>query len=111
MEVKATSKLIKSSVQKANMVLNLIRKQNVNDAILQLEFCRRGVSKQLQSILKSAIANSQNNFDMDIDKLYVKKALIGKSITLKRSMVRARGKINRILKSFVKVTIIVEERC
>ena len=110
MQVKATDKLVKSSVQKLNIIANLIRKENVNEAILQLEFCKRGVSKQLQNILKSAIANSQNNHGLDIDKLYVKEVMIGKSLTLKRSMVRARGRINRIIKPFSKVTIIVEER-
>ena len=110
MQVKATDKLVKSSVQKLNVIANLIRKENVNEAILQLEFCKRSVSKQLQNILKSAIANSQNNHGLDIDKLYVKEVLIGKSLTLKRSMVRARGRINRIIKPFSKVTIIVEER-
>ena len=109
-QVKATDKLVKSSVQKLNVIANLIRKENVNEAILQLEFCKRSVSKQLQNILKSAIANSQNNHGLDIDKLYVKEVLIGKSLTLKRSMVRARGRINRIIKPFSKVTIIVEER-
>jgi large subunit ribosomal protein L22 len=110
MQVKATDKLVKSSVQKLNIIANLIRKENVNEAILQLEFCKRSASKQLQNILKSAIANSQNNHGLDIDKLYVKEVMIGKSLTLKRSMVRARGRINRIIKPFSKVTIIVEER-
>jgi large subunit ribosomal protein L22 len=110
MQVKATDKLVKSSVQKLNIIADLIRKENVNEAILQLEFCKRKASKQLQNVLKSAIANSQNNHGLDIDKLYVKEVRIGKSLTLKRSMVRARGRINRIVKPFSKVTIIVEER-
>ena len=110
MQVKATDKLVKSSVQKLNIIADLIRQENVNEAILQLEFCKRKASKQLQNVLKSAIANSQNNHGLDIDKLYVKEVRIGKSLTLKRSMVRARGRINRIVKPFSKVTIIVEER-
>ena len=110
MQVKATDRLVKSSVQKINIIADLIRKENVNDAMLQLEFCKRKVSKDLQNILKSVIANSQNNFGMDIDKLYIKEVKIGKSLTLKRSMVRARGRINRINKPFSRVTIIVEER-
>jgi len=64
----------------------------------------------VNSILKSAMANSQNNFGMDIDKLYVKEVLIGKSLTLKRSVVRARGRINRLIKPFSRVTIILEEK-
>lgn len=110
MQVKATDKLVKSSVQKLNIVANLIRKESVSNALLQLEFCKRSISRQLRYVLKSAIANSQNNFGMDIDKLYVKEVLIGKSLTLKRSMVRARGRMNKIIKPFCKVTIIVDER-
>ncbi len=110
MQVKATDKLVKGSVQKVNIVADLIRKEHVNTAMLQLEFCKRSVAKNLKNVLKSAIHNSQNNFGMDIDKLYVREVLIGKSLTLKRSMVRARGRINRIIKSFSKVTIVVEER-
>jgi large subunit ribosomal protein L22 len=110
MQVKATDRLVRSSVQKLNIIADLIRKENVNDAMLQLEFCKRKASKNLQNILKSAIANSQNNFGMDIDKLYVKEVKIGKSLTLKRSMVRARGRMNRINKPFSRVTIIVEAR-
>ena len=110
MQVKATDKLVKSSVQKLNIVANLIRKESVSIAMLQLEFCKRSISQQIKNILKSAIANSQNNFGMDIDKLYVKEVLIGKSLTLKRSMVRARGRINKIVKPFSKVTIVIDER-
>jgi len=110
MEVKATDKLVKSSVQKLNVIANLIRKESASEALLQLDFCKRSASQQLRNILKSAIANSQNNFGLDIDKLYVKEVKIGKSLSLKRSMVRARGRINRIIKHFSKVTIIVEEK-
>jgi large subunit ribosomal protein L22 len=110
MQVKATDTLVKSSVQKLNIVANLIRKEHVNAAMLQLEFCKRGVAKKLRNVLKSAMSNSQNNHGLDIDHLYVKEVLIGKSLTLKRSMVRARGRMNRIYKKFSKVTIIVEEK-
>jgi len=107
---KATGKLVKSSIQKLNIIANLIRKENVSNAMMQLKFCKRSVAKELRCILKSAIANSQNNLGMDIDRLYIKKVLIGKSLTLKRSIVRARGRINKIIKPFSKVTIVVEER-
>lgn len=110
MECIATDKLVKSSVQKLNIIANLIRKEDVDKAMLQLDFCKRVASKTLKNILKSAIANAQNNFGLDIDKLYVKEVKIGKSLTLKRSMVRARGRIDKIVKPFSKVTIILEER-
>lgn len=109
-QARATDILVKSSVQKINLVANLIRKEDVNKAMLQLKFCKRRVSLDISNILKSAIANSQNNFSMDIDKLYVKEVLVGKSLTLKRSTVRARGRIDKTVKPFSKVTIIVQER-
>lgn len=110
MECIATDKLVKSSVQKLNIIADLIRKEDIDKAMLQLDFCKRAASKPLKNILKSAIANAQNNFGLDIDKLYVKEVKIGKSLTLKRSMVRARGRIDRIIKPFSKVTIVLEER-
>ena len=110
MECIATDKLVKSSVQKLNIIADLIRKEGVDKAILQLDFCKRAASKQLKNLLNSAIANAQNNFALDIDKLYVKEVKIGKSLTLKRSRVRARGRINRIIKPFSKVTVVLEER-
>ncbi len=110
MQCIATDKLVKSSVQKLNIIAELIRRENVNKAMLQLDFCKRAASKPLKKILKSAIANSQNDFGLDIDKLYVKEVRIGKSLTLKRSRFRARGRINRIVKPFSKVTIVLEER-
>jgi large subunit ribosomal protein L22 len=110
MEVIASNKLIKSSVQKVGYVADLIRNENVANALLQLQFSKKGVSGDIGKVLKSAIANSQNNYGLDIDKLFVKEVRVGKSITLKRSMVRAKGRINRIIKPFTKVTIVLEER-
>jgi large subunit ribosomal protein L22 len=110
MQVTATDKLIKSSVQKLNIIADLIRREYVSDAMLQLDFCKRSASDSMKKVLKSAMANSQNNFGLDIDKLYVKYVKIGKSLTLKRSRVRARGRINRIIKPFSRVTVVLEER-
>lgn len=110
MEVKATDKAIKSSVQKLNIVADLIRYKKVDYALLQLSFSRKKNSSLLKKVLLTAIANSQNNFNLDIDKLYVKEVLLGKSMTLKRSSVRARGRIDRINKPFSRVTIVLEER-
>jgi len=110
MEVRATHKLIKGSVQKINIVANLIRGTKVDSATLQLRFCKRKPAKYLNDILKSAISNAQNNFGLDIDNLYVKTVMVGKSTTLKRSVVRARGRVNSIVKPFSRVTIIVDQR-
>ncbi|WPX96777.1 50S ribosomal protein L22 [Candidatus Bandiella euplotis] len=109
MQVIAKDRMVKSSVQKLNIIADLIRRERVDAAMLQLEFCKRIASKTIKKVLKSAVANSQNNFGLDIDKLYVKEVRIGKSLTLKRSMVRARGRINRIIKPFSSVTIVLEE--
>jgi large subunit ribosomal protein L22 len=110
MQVKAVDKLVKSSVQKLNIIANLIRNKNIEQALLQLEFCKRHASKKFQNVLKSAIANSQNNNGLDIDKLYVKEVKIDKSFSLKRSIFRARGRVNKIVRPFSKVTIIIKER-
>ena len=110
MIVTAKDKFIKSSVQKLNLVADLIRNEDVNDAMMQLRFCKRSVAHSLVTLLKSAIANSQNNFGLDIDKLYIKEVRVGKSLTLKRSRVRGRGKIDRVLKPFSKATIVLKER-
>lgn len=110
MEVKATDKGIKSSVQKINLVADLIRKKKASDALLQLSFSNKKVANDLKKVLLTAIANSQNNFNLDIDKLYIKEVLPGKSMSLKRFSVRARGRIDKINKPFSRVTIILEER-
>lgn len=105
MEVKATGKSIKSSVYKINLITNLIRKATAEDAINQLRFCSRPVSKELLKILNSAIANAENNYQMDVEHLFVDKVLVGKYRTLKRMRYRARGRVNRIEKPFSRVTI------
>lgn len=110
MEVKATDKAIKSSVQKINLVADLIRDKKASDALLQLSFLNKKAAHYMRKVLLAAIANSQNNFNLDIDKLYVKEVLPGKSMSLKRFSVRARGRIDRINKPFSRLTIILEER-
>ena len=101
---------IKASVQKLKIVADVIRGIKVSDALLQLEFCKRNVARDLKLILNSAIANAENNGGMDIDKLYVSGINLGKSFVLKRFHPRGRGKAASIKKPFSNVTIYVSER-
>lgn len=106
----ASDNRIKGSVQKLNLVCDVIRKKRALDAVLQMQFCRRAVSINVLKILKSAIANSQNNHNLNIDRMYIRDILVGKSISLKRSIARARGKTDKVIKFYSRVAIILEER-
>lgn len=108
--VKAIGKSIKSSPRKANLTLNLIRGHKVDKAISNLQFCRKRVSNEILKILKSAISNAENNHQLDIDKLIVKEASVGKSMVLKRFRPRARGRAGKILKTFSRIRILVQEK-
>ena len=108
--VQAIGKSIKSSPRKANLTLSLIRGLKVDKAINNLEFCRKRVSNEILKILKSAISNAENNHQLDIDKLVVKEASVGKSMVLKRFRPRARGRAGKILKTFSRIRILVQEK-
>ena len=108
MTVKAIGKSLKSSPRKTNLALGLIRGQTVDKALNNLEFSRKRISNEILKILKSAISNAENNHQLDIDKLYVKEASVGKSMVLKRFRPRARGRAGKILKTFSRVRILVE---
>ena len=106
----AIGKSLKTSPQKANLVLSLIRGKKAEEALNLLTFSRKRISEQVSKILKSAISNAENNHQLDIDKLYVKEASVGKSMVLKRFRPRARGRSGKILKPFSKVKILVQEK-
>lgn len=108
--VKALGKSLKSSPQKTNLVLGLIRGLKVEKAINNLVFSRRRISNEILKILKSAVSNAENNHQLDIDKLFVKEASVGKSMVLKRFRPRARGRAGKILKTFSRVRILVQEK-
>ncbi len=108
--VKAIGKSLKTSPQKANLVLGLIRGLKVEKAINNLIFSKRRISGEILKILKSAISNAENNHQLDIDKLFVKEASVGKSMVLKRFRPRARGRAGKILKTFSRIRILVQER-
>ena len=105
----AKSGLIRTSVYKANLVADIIRRKNAGDAILQLKFCKRKVSKDMLSVLNSAIANAQNNQNLDIDRLRVSKVIIERGPYIKRFAARARGRGSKIMKPLTKFVIFVTE--
>ena len=109
-EAKVVLKNIRVSPQKLNLVAQMIRKETASKAISILQFSKRRISNEITKILKSAIANAENNHQLDIDKLYVKEATVGKSMVLKRFRPRARGRSGKILKPFSKVKILVQEK-
>ncbi len=108
-EAKAVTRTIRVSPQKLNDVCMLIRGKKVASALADLQFSTRRISDTVRKTLESAIANAENNHDLDVDSLVVAEAHVGKSIVMKRFMVRGRGKASRILKPFSHLTIVVRE--
>ena len=98
------------STQKLNAMTKLIINKKVNTAINQLKFSQKRISSSVLKVLNSAIANAENNKQLDIDSLYVKEAFVGKGLVMKRFRPRAKGRASQILKPFSKLTIILEER-
>ena len=106
----ARDNTIRTSQLKLANLTRLIVNQKVNKAIEQLKFSNKRVSQDVLKVLNSAIANAENNKQLDIDSLYVKEAYVGKSLSMKRFRPRAKGRAASILKPFSKLTIILEER-
>jgi large subunit ribosomal protein L22 len=109
-EALATGTTIRGSAQKLNLVAALIRGRRVEEAMNILTFSKKGMAVDVKKVLASAIANAENNHNLDVDALVVKEASVGKSMTMKRFHTRGRGKSTRILKPFSRVRIVVEER-
>ena len=98
-----------SPLKLANIARSIVNKK-VNSAINQLKFSNKRISNNVLKVLNAAIANAENNKQLDIDSLYIKEAFVGKSLSMKRFRPRAKGRASSILKPFSKLTIIVEER-
>tara|TARA_B100000700_G_C14288239_1_gene509156 strand:+ start:128 stop:499 length:372 start_codon:yes stop_codon:yes gene_type:complete len=98
-----------SPIKLSNLVKTIVNKK-VGNAINQLKFSNKRVSTNVLKVLNAAIANAENNKQLDIDNLFVKEAYVGKSLTMKRFRPRAKGRASSIIKPFSKITIIVEER-
>ncbi|HEX8666453.1 MAG TPA: 50S ribosomal protein L22 [Beijerinckiaceae bacterium] len=108
-EAKAVARMLRVSPQKLNLVAQLIRGKPVSTALADLEFSRKRISREVRKCLESAIANAENNHDLDVDDLVVSEAHVGKALVLKRFHARARGRGARILKPFSNLTIVVRE--
>ena len=108
--VKAVNKNVRSGARKANLILNFIKGKKSDLAIRDLEFTWKKVANEIKKTVKSAIANAENNYQYDIDNLYVKEAYVGKSIVMKRFRPRAKGRASAIKKPYSRVTIILEEK-
>ena len=98
-----------SPLKLANIARSIVNKK-ANSAVNQLKFSNKRISNNVLKVLNAAIANAENNKQLDIDNLYIKEAFVGKSLTMKRFRPRAKGRASSILKPFSKITIIVEER-
>ena len=109
-EARAFSKSIRVSPQKLNLVAQSIRGKPCEEALNQLTFSRRRVAGEVKKVLQSAIANAENNQQLDVDRLVVAEATAGRQFVMKRWRARARGRVGRILKPFSNLTIVVRER-
>ena len=109
-EALAVGRLVRVSPRKLNLVAQLIRGMDASRALTQLTFNRKGVAPDVKKVLESAIANAENNHDLDVDRLFVAEASVGKSLVLKRFRPRARGRVGRIQKPFSRLRIVVRER-
>ena len=107
--VKAVNNSIRTSVRKLNPILQSIVGKKVDVAIRDLEFTRKRIAHDVKKTVKSALANAENNYQHDIDNLYVKEAYVGKSIVMKRFRPRAKGRAAPILKPYSTITIILSE--
>ena len=108
-EAQAVARTLRVSPQKLNLVAALIRGMKVERALAELEFSRKRISGAVKKTLESAIANAENNHDLDVDSLVVAEAYVGKSIVMKRFHARGRGRASRIEKPFAHLTIVVRE--
>ena len=106
----AKDNMVRISPTKLSILVNSIVNMKVSNAIYQLKFSSKRVSGTILKVLNAAVANAENNKQLDIDKLFVKEAFVGKSLRMKRWRPRAKGRAASIIKPFSKVTIIVEER-
>ena len=108
--IKAVNKNVRSSARKISLVLDYIRGKKADVALRDLDFTRKKIAKDVSKTVKSAIANAENNYQYDIDNLYVKEAYVGKSIVMKRFRPRAKGRASSIKKPFSRITIVLGEK-
>ncbi len=109
-EAMAYARMLRVSPQKLNLVAQMIRGKSASAALDTLAFSRRRIAAEVKKVVESAVANAENNHDLDVDNLYVKEATVGKSIVMKRFRPRARGRAGRIQKPISNLRVVVEER-
>ena len=108
-EARAVTRLMRISPQKLNYVATGIRGKKVDAALADLTFSRKRIAREVKKTLESAIANAENNHDLDVDDLVVAEAFVGKGLVMKRWRPRARGRVGRIMKPFSRLTIVVRQ--
>ena len=108
-EAKAVARMLRVSPQKLNLVAQLIRGRKAASALADLQFSRKRIAVDVKKCLESAIANAENNHDLDVDDLVVTQAHVGKALVIKRHEVRGRGRVGAINKPFANLTIVVRE--
>ena len=108
--IKAVNKNVRCSPRKLSLVCNFIKGKKADLALRDLEFSRKRIAKDVSKTVKSAIANAENNYQFDIDNLFVKEAFVGKSLVMKRYRPRAKGRASPIKKPFSRITIVLEEK-
>jgi large subunit ribosomal protein L22 len=108
-EAKAVARMLRVSPQKLNLLAQLIRGKKVASALADLQFSQKRIAQDVKKCLESAIANAENNHDLDVDDLVVAQAFVGKALVMKRFHARARGRASRVEKPFSNLTIIVRE--
>ena len=108
-EARAVTRLMRVSTQKLNLLAQLIRGKKVERALADLAFSRKRAAKDVKKTLESAIANAENNHDLDVDALVVAEAYVGKSLVMKRIRARARGRAARIEKPFAQITVVLRQ--
>ncbi|KAB7740268.1 50S ribosomal protein L22 [Parvibaculum sedimenti] len=108
-EAKAVGRMIRVSPQKLNLVAQLIRGKKADSALADLTFSNKRVARDVKKVLQSAIANAENNHDLEVDELVVAEAYVGKNLVMKRWHARARGRVGRIEKPFSQITIVVRQ--
>ena len=106
----AMARQLRTSPRKLNLVAQSIRGKSAEAALAELTFSKRRIAKDVKKVLQSAVANAENNHQLDVDRLYVAEATVGKSFVMRRFRARARGRIGRIMKPWSSLTVVVRER-
>ncbi|MCE2482719.1 MAG: 50S ribosomal protein L22 [Alphaproteobacteria bacterium] len=109
-EAAAVASSIRVSPRKLNLVAGMIRGKDVEPALTDLAFCKRRIAGHVKKVLQSAVANAENNHQLDVDRLFVAEAHVGRALVLRRFRARARGRVGRLRKPTSNLTIVVRER-